>query len=233
MKAFILAAGHGSRMRPYTDNCPKPLLEINGESMLKRTLFQLKDVQVDEAVVNNHYCGEMVPEHLKDWEHQKITHSHEPDLLDTGGGIVNCLDQFDDAFWVSSGDSYIEDHSKGYHQLDQFWNSEIMDILILLQPIASMTLTRGVGDYQLKTSGQAVRSHDKSGTHMFTSLRINHPRIFEGREKGEVFSYLELLDEAETKGRLYATEHDGTWHHISTPTDLDAVRAQQEQKRTA
>ncbi len=70
--------------------------------------------------------------------------------------------------------------------------------------------------------GRARRCSDKNGTHMFTSVRINNPSVFEG-SPDEPFSYLSVLDKAETAGRLYAHMHTGDWHHISTPDDLHRV----------
>jgi MurNAc alpha-1-phosphate uridylyltransferase len=99
-----------------------------------------------------------------------------------------------------------------------------MDILILLQPISTMTLTYGVGDYTLDANGNAKRSLDRSGEYMFTSIRINAPHIFDGHS-AKPFSYLELLDKAEKEGRLFGLVHEGIWHHISTPEDLEKVNA--------
>ena len=97
-----------------------------------------------------------------------------------------------------------------------------MDILIVLQPVETMKLTEGVGDYDIDENGRAIRSKDKSGAYMFTSLRINAPHIFDNAPQG-AFSYLQLLDEAQARGRLYALVNDGMFHHISTPADLEAV----------
>ncbi len=59
---------------------------------------------------------------------------------------------------------------------------------------------------------------------MFSSMRINHPRVFEDTPD-EPFSYLEIMDRAQEQGRLYGLVHDGGWHHISTPEDLETVNA--------
>jgi MurNAc alpha-1-phosphate uridylyltransferase len=85
-----------------------------------------------------------------------------------------------------------------------------------------MTLTHGVGDYDLDKDGRAIRSLDQSGAYMFTSLRINGPEIFDDAPHGP-FSYLQLLDKAQARGRLYGIIHNGDWHHISTPEDVARV----------
>ena len=109
------------------------------------------------------------------------------------------------------------------------WNNDTMDILILLQPIASMKHTKGVGDYDINENGLPIRSLDQSGQYMFTSMRINHPRIFNDTPNG-AFSYLTLLDKAQNEGRLHAIIHQGNWHHISTPEDLESVNIAYQQE---
>jgi MurNAc alpha-1-phosphate uridylyltransferase len=97
-----------------------------------------------------------------------------------------------------------------------------MDILLLLQPVANMELTKGIGDYDLLPNGQAIRSKDKTGKYMFAGVRISKTEIFE-KIPEDTFSYLQLMDKAETQGKLYGLIHDGEWHHISTPEDLEQV----------
>jgi MurNAc alpha-1-phosphate uridylyltransferase len=224
-KAFILAAGLGTRMRPLTDRVPKPLVEVAGETLLDRTIDHLEDAGVTDIVINTHHLGQQIPHHLQRRKSPHMTFSHEKTLLDTGGGIKKMLQHFgDEAFYVLSGDGLWTD-APGQTALDQMaakWEPAKMDILILLQPVSTMNLTKGVGDYDIRPDGGAVRSRHKTGTHMFTSIRINHPRIFNGSPMGS-FSYLPLLDQAENDGRLFALEHKGAWHHISTPEDLRNV----------
>lgn len=222
-KAFILAAGHGTRLRPFTETRPKPLVEVNARTLLDRTLDQLCAAGVRDAVLNTHYLAEQIPAHLAERNDITLHYSAEPELLDTGGGIKAAIHHFDEAFYVLSGDGLWEGDDT-LRAMAEAWDDRKMDILILLQPIDRMTLTQGVGDYDLDAEGRARRCLDKSGAYMFTSMRINSPRIFDAAPDG-AFSYLDLLDEAQEKGRLYGIVHDGDWHHISTPDDLEAVDA--------
>ncbi len=233
--AFILAAGYGTRLRPYTDVVPKPMVEVGGVPMIDTALDRLAAVGVKCCCVNTHYKAHILQDHLQArgaGQQPEIVISHEDVLLDTGGGIKAALDckALGDAFFVLSGDSVWEDASKGggggdmLRDLAAAWNPDKMDILMVLQPVRSMVLTRGVGDYDLDAQGRAVRSAGKSGGYMFTSVRINAARIFDDAPSG-AFSYLELLDIAQRNGRLYGMVHTGAWHHISTPEDLRAVNA--------
>ncbi|MGB4056648.1 MAG: nucleotidyltransferase family protein [Alphaproteobacteria bacterium] len=226
-KAFILAAGLGTRMRPLTDSIPKPLAEITGNTLLSRTLDHLKTADIKECVINTHHLAEKIPQHLGTRTTPKITYSHEPVLLDTGGGIKKMLHFFkENPFYVLSGDGLWTNkaNKNTLSQMNAEWDDTKMDILILLQPVETMILTKGVGDYDITPDGRARRSKNKSGTHMFTSMRINHPRIFDNTPDN-AFSYLQLLDKAEEQGKLYAMEHEGDWHHLSTLNDLNAVNA--------
>ena len=166
-------------------------------------------------------------EHLGHRISPEIKISHEDVLLNTGGGLKNALANFNERdFFVVNGDAFFEPmyEKSALKHLEEEWNPEIMDILILLEPVSRMHLTKGIGDYDLDQDSRAVRSKDQSGKFMFTSLRINTPKIFEKAPDG-AFSYLDLLDEAERKGRLFGLVHDGNWHHISTPDDVSAVTA--------
>lgn len=224
-RAFILAAGLGTRLRPLTDSRPKPLALVNGKTLLDRTLDQLAEAGIKQAVINTHYLSGQIENHVQSRRNPKTVISHEPVLLDTGGGIKNALHHFkDEPFFVFSGDGLWQDAPR-HSALDAMaekWDPQAMDILILLQRVDDMRLTQGIGDYDINPDGRAVRLKDKTGSFMFTSMRLHHPRIFESAPEG-AFSYLTLLDEAERQGRLHALIHDGAWHHISTMRDLGAV----------
>jgi mannose-1-phosphate guanylyltransferase len=92
--AFILGAGLGTRLRPLTENMPKPLLPIGGRPMITYAMEHLRAVGVQRFIVNTHHCSEKYQEVFPDgnWERIPITFRHEPVLLDTGGGIKNIED---------------------------------------------------------------------------------------------------------------------------------------------
>ncbi|MCC6597899.1 MAG: nucleotidyltransferase family protein [Alphaproteobacteria bacterium] len=232
VRGFILAAGLGTRLRPLTDERPKPMVEIGGRPMIDYALAALADAGVQHCVVNTHYKAEVLEAHLAGWKNPVVTISHEETLLDTGGGIKNALAHFDAPFFVLSGDSVWQEAVEKdggaqpgtLGQLAAAWDPEKMDILMVLQPVATMKLTKGVGDYDLGPDGRAVRSLLRQGEFMFTSIRINRREIFENAPEG-AFSYLTLLDAAQARGRLYGLVNRGAWHHISTPEDVRVVNA--------
>lgn len=221
-RAFILAAGKGTRLRPHTDTMPKPMVDIAGTSIIRRTIAKLAEAGVTEIVVNIHHLGDVLEAHLKDVKDARIILSREEDLLETGGGIKKALHHFgDEPFYIINGDAlWDEGEIPALEKLAHSWNDK-MDILLLLQPTQRMELTGAVGDYHL-VEGKARRAKDKSGDHMFAGIRIAHPRIFDGSPDG-AFSFLTLMDKAEEQRRLYGLAHSGHWYHISTPEDLQSV----------
>lgn len=223
-KAFILAAGFGTRMKPLTDTRPKPMVEINGRSLLLHAIDHCRNANIQNITINTHYLGEQITQHVADINTPDIKISHEDEILDTGGGLKNALNNFQgEDFFVISGDSFwIDDKTPALKALADAWDPKKMDLLMLLQPISTMRLTRGVGDYDLDDQGRATRSMDQSGAYMFTSLRINSSALFDDTPD-EPFSYLKLMDRAQERGRLYGLVNTGDWHHISTPDDLTAV----------
>jgi MurNAc alpha-1-phosphate uridylyltransferase len=237
-KAFVLAAGRGERMRPLTDNCPKPLLSVGGRTMLDRSLDALADAGVEDVVVNSFYLAQMIEEHLKGRNNPRITLSRETELLDTGGGVKKMIWFFGAApFYVLNADVVWTDGAvPALKCLADKWDEAKMDLLLLLQATGKIPASAGRGDYYLaEGSDQPVfaKGSDKTANYIFTGPRIVHPRLFEGAPEGE-FSFLELFHKAEKKGRLYGVRHSGEWYHVGTPealADANRILAGRQEKK--
>ena len=227
-QGFILAAGLGQRMRPLTDDRPKPMVEIHNRPMVAYALDQLAAHGIKRCVINTHYKAGVLHDYLArgDWPFEVII-SHEPVLLDTGGGLKKGLQYLDatQPVIVLSGDSVMVDapHIRSLAAMQAAWNDTHMDLLLSLQPLESMHLTPAVGDYTLE-DGKPKRTPDHSGAYMWNSARILHPRLFAGTPDTP-FSFLDLMDRAERDGRLAAVIHHGVWHHLTTPDDVARVNA--------
>jgi MurNAc alpha-1-phosphate uridylyltransferase len=223
-KAFVLAAGMGERMRPLTNNCPKPLLTVGGRTMLDRSLDALAEAGVEEVVVNSFYLGQMIGEHLKNRKSPRITLSPETSLLDTGGGVKKMIGFFgDEPFYVLNADVVWTDGRKStLRNLAEKWDSSKMDLLLLLHAAADVPAYAGKGDYYLADGADKpifAKGKDKTANYIFAGPRIVHPRIFKNAPEG-AFSFIELFHEAERNGRLYALRHEGEWYHVGTPEAL-------------
>ena len=225
--AFILAAGMGSRLRPYTDHCPKPLVKLAGRPIIDHVLDRLYDAGVRHVTVNLHYMADMLAQHLRGRHDMDILLSFEDTLLDTGGGIMHALPETGGTpFYCVSGDSVWTDgpYEPALTRLATAWNDDAMDLLLLLQPVEHMTLTPGLGDYDFDAGLRLVRSRAKTGRYMWTSVRLCAPSLFKDASEG-AFSFLQLMDKAEGENRLGGLVHDGDWYHITTAADLDRVNA--------
>jgi len=229
--AFILAAGKGERLRPYTNTIPKPMVSVGGMPLVDHVLNAVETVGVHDVTLNLHYLAPVLQNHLLKRASPRLTFSFEQELLDTGGGIKKALYTMGgQPFFCLSGDMLWEDGPSGdtLGNLAAGWDDH-MDLLLLLQPVENMKLTSGSGDYDITPQGHVVRNKNKTGKFFWPSLRICHPRLFENTAEFEgpngAFSFLHLMDRAERQGRLGAVVHDGICHHISTPADLDRVNA--------
>ncbi len=232
-KAFVLAAGRGERMRPLTDTCPKPMLEVAGRSMLDRALDALAAAGVEDVVVNTCYLGEKIADHLKKREAAgkapRIILSHEDVMLDTGGGVKKALAHFgDEPFFVLNADViWTDGASPTLTQMAKAWDENRMDVLLLLHTTSDLPEYMGRGDYYLpEGSDQPVFGKNASApaNFIFAGPRIVHPRLFDGAPDG-AFSFLQLFHKAEAAGRLFAHRHDGGWYHVGNPEALEKTDA--------
>ena len=110
MNAMILAAGRGERLRPYTDTCPKPLLEIDGKPMIFYHLEALATAGFEQVVVNVSWLGQMIEDTVGDGSRfgLEIVYSREPEALETAGGIIQALEYLDEQFVVVNGDIFTD-----------------------------------------------------------------------------------------------------------------------------
>jgi len=224
--AFILCAGLGKRLRPYTDTVPKPMVRIDGRPILDYTLDKLRTQGIENVTMNLNYLAEKIEQYFAKTIQPAITFSKETSLLDTGGGVTHALHTIpNDVFYLINGDALWTDapQQSALSRLSAQWDSNVMDVLLLLQPVKNMHLTHGVGDYDIDADGRAIRTPNKDGDYMFTGIRLTKKSLFDNYNQGDCFSYLEIMDQAQEKGRLYALIHDADWHHISTPADLERV----------
>ena len=226
-RAMVLAAGLGKRMRPLTDDRPKPLVELAGRSLLDRALDNLAAGGITGFVVNSHYRGEMIEAHLKGRD--DITLSPEDLLLETGGGVKAALPHLgDDAFFVVNSDAVWRDGpTSTIARMAARWDGAVMDVLLLLVPMAAITgdMADHPGDYHLEADGRARRrTQGETAPFLFGGIQILHPRLFAGAPD-EPFSLNILYDRAQRTGRLRGLRHDGEWFPVGPPEELATAEA--------
>ncbi len=226
--AMIMGAGLGSRMRPLTDDRPKPLVIVGGKTLIDHSLDRLVSAGVTLAVVNLHYKAEMLRAHLGKRHDIEIIFSDESDkLLDTGGGVVKALPHFRGApFFVLNSDSiWIETGTPALPAMLTHWDESRMDGLLLLADMQTALGYDGMGDFVLKAEGRVARARSHAGAaYAYPGVQIAHPRLFADAPEG-AFSTNIMWDRAIAGGRLFGTVLDGRWIHVGTPEARDEADA--------
>ncbi|MBL4740476.1 MAG: nucleotidyltransferase family protein [Sneathiella sp.] len=228
MRAMILAAGLGKRLRPLTDTCPKPLIKVAGRSLIDYSFDLLRGAGITDAVVNCHYLADQIETHVRALSDLNVTLSDERGaLLETGGGVLKALPILGDApFAVLNSDVIIRGgENRSLADLMDHWNPASMDALLLLQPLETAVGYQGQGDYHIEGDGALRRKlPSESSPYLFSGIQILNPSLFEGLDAG-AFSLNKIYDIAEKKGRLFGAVHAGQWLHVGTE---DALRAAEE-----
>ncbi len=227
--AFVLGAGLGSRMRPLTEQIPKPMVSLAGRALIDHVLDRLAAAGVTHAVVNVHYLADALIKHLAARTAPQITISDERDgLLDTGGGVARALHQFhDQPFFIHNSDSvWIEHGLSVLESMISAWDDARMDSLMLIAPASASLGYDGRGDFAMQTGGMLVRAgRDTTEPYVFCGVSIAHPRLFDNAPKGP-FSLNKLWDVAIARQKVFGIDLNGLWMHVGTPTALsDAERA--------
>jgi len=225
--AMVLAAGLGERMRPLTLDRPKPLLDVGGRTLIDWTLDRFA-----ASVVNTHYKAEMLKRHLDGRRDLDIRISHEPERLETGGGVVRALPLLGDApFYVANSDNvWLDGPKPALDRLAVAWNPELMDVLLLLMAAPRSELYEGPGDFMMDPFGRLTfRPERRIAPYVYAGLHIASPRLFDGAPKTP-FSLTRLWRKAESEGRLFGLVHDGAWFHVGTPDALVAADSQLDER---
>ncbi len=225
--AMVLAAGLGKRMRPLTDATPKPLIEIAGRTLLDRGLDVLGSAGVEKAVINVHYLGNQIVEHVKGRASPSIVISDERDrLLDSAGGIVKALPQLGgepflilnaDTFWIDRDGSDLE-------RLALAWDGARMDSLLMLAPTDHATGHSDSTDFLIGPDGRLARARGAADGLIYAGVGILHPRIFAGA-KAEPHSLNLYFDRAIAAGQLYGQVMRGHWVTVGTPEAIAPAEA--------
>jgi N-acetyl-alpha-D-muramate 1-phosphate uridylyltransferase len=225
---MVLAAGLGTRMRPLTDDRPKSLIVVAGRTLLDHAIDRFKDAGITTVIVNVHYKGQMVIDHLKKRRDVEIIIQDERDkLLDTGGALKKALPLFrgEPVFTYNSDSIWLESLGSNITRMAQRWDDAEMDCLMLMAPTFSSIGYDGRGDFNMDTLGRLSRRQPQRVTPFaWPGVQIIHPRLIE-RGVGDVFSTNRLWDIAIEQGRLFGIRLDGKWMHIGTPDAKDEAEA--------
>ena len=213
MKAMLLAAGRGERLRPITDTLPKALVEVRGKSLIEHHLGALAKAGVRSVVVNLGWHGEQIAERLGSGERFGMTVTYSPEgenILETGGGIVRALPLLgDEPFLVVNADVFT-DMPYDPRPLDD------ADGHLVLVPKPAY---RPYGDFALE-DGRVSNAEDRPYT--FSGVAMYRPSMFANLEAGR-FPLAPLLRDTADSGRLTGEVWNGMWEDVGTPERLAEV----------
>ena len=215
MKAFLLAAGFGSRLRPLTDDTPKPLLKVKGRSLIEWNLLKLKDAGFEEIIINTHHLGEKIETELGDGKKYdlKIKYSRESKILGTGGAILNAADLIGaDNFLLISGDLWTNYPFRRLIELNQ-------------SSLAHMVLVRNKtkvkGDFDLEKNKVIVDKDLKEFT--FSGIVKINPKIIFKKEIKKMELWKHLLLPLARDGLISGEIFNGSCLNINSKNDLDGL----------
>ncbi len=220
MKALILAAGRGERMRPLSDHTPKPLLEVGGRRLIEWHLESLARAGVRDVVINTAWLEEQFPAALGDGARYgvRIAYSFEGrdhgGALETAGGIAKALPLLGDAFWIVSGDIWAPEFSYEPADADAFIASGALGQLWF---VPNEPFHPG-GDFGITADGHADRDAEPKLT--YANFALFRAALFADIVPGTKLAMRPKLEEALDRRALRANRWDQAWVNVGTPEQL-------------
>lgn len=229
MRAMILAAGRGERMRPLTDRCPKPLLSVGGKPLIAWHLERLARAGLREVVINHAWLGESIERALGDGSRYglAIRYSPETEALETAGGIANALRWLgDEEFLVVNGDIHTDwDFGRAPGIAAQMRAARLDAWCVLVDNPEH----HAGGDFALEggllAAGGALRL-------TFSGIAVYHPRLFAGLAAGQRAPLAPLLRAAAARSAAGAEHLIGAWVDVGTPQRLAELDARLSARHT-
>lgn len=220
MKAMILAAGRGERMRPLTDRIPKPLLAAGGKPLIVWLIERLVRAGVTDVVVNVSHLADEIEKALGDGRNfgTRIAYSREPEALETAGGIAAALPLLGaEPFMVVNGDIFTDfDFSQLSARAGTLSASGVLAHLVLVDNPPH----HPDGDFALR---EGYIAHEQWQRHTFSGIGLYHPALFAPVAAGSKCQLAVLLREPIAARRVRGEHYGGTWLDVGTPERLAAL----------
>jgi MurNAc alpha-1-phosphate uridylyltransferase len=217
MKAMILAAGRGERLRPLTDKIPKPLVSVAGKSLIEYHIENLAKAGVAEIIINTAWLAEKIHQQLGDGSKYgiNILYSDEGKALETAGGIINALPLLgDEAFLVVNGDIWCDFDFSTLPEL----NTDRQAHLILVNNPAH----HPEGDFAL--SGELIKNNGQP-MYTYSGIGIYHPDFFSTQKKG-ASPLAPIIREKCEQNLISGQYHAGRWTDVGTLERLQQLEQQ-------
>ena len=192
-KAIILAAGFGKRLLPLTKEHPKPLLEIGGKKLIEYSIDLLRENNITEIIINSHYLHEKISEFITK-KYPNISLSYEKTILDTGGGILNAMNFFEqENFYVLNSDTiWTRSYSDDLLKLKEVFKNGNNKAALLLAHKKNSFDKNLSGDFSLDKNNFLNKS---SNDYIYTGCQLLNPNIFNLKKEGDIFSMNEIWND--------------------------------------
>lgn len=225
---MVLAAGLGTRMRPLTNDRPKPLVMVAGKTLLDHVLDPLAEAGITRAVVNVHYLADQVEAAVARRERPRVIVSDErAALLDSGGGVAKALPHLGPRFLVRNADAFWRDAGRSsLARLIEAFDPRRMDTLLLLARMEASVGFDGPGDFFRDADGRLARRGGAArAPFAYAGAAVMQRQDFAGHAAGAVFSLNTLWNASIARGRLHGVVIDGLWLHVGTPAAIGEAEA--------
>ena len=219
MKAMLLAAGRGERLRPLTERLPKPLVEVGGKPLIGWHLERLAAAGVSEVVVNVSHLADAIVERLGDGRRfgLAIRYSREAEPLETAGGIAKALALLGrEAFLLVNGDIYCEVAFAALANVDL--GGRLAHLVLVLNPPH-----RAQGDFALDAAGLVGNAGEPRYT--YAGVAVVSPQLVSGLRPGEKAPLAPLLREAAERRLISGELYRGLWQDVGTPERLSELES--------
>lgn len=221
---MLFAAGLGNRMRHLTENNPKSLVPILGKPILYYSLELCKTYSFDKIVINTHYLHRKIEDKLAEFrklnpDFPEIITIYEEELLETGGAVKNAINILGpDPVFALNTDMIIRSSGNLFTELQNLWQPEIMDFLLLMQPFDKAIGYRGFGDFEMAADGRLSRPDIKGNySYMYAGLQILKPEKI-ARNPLRIFSLREYYLNS---NKVFGMEaKNARWYHATGPEDI-------------
>ncbi len=235
---MILAAGRGERMKPLTDNCPKPLLKVKGVPLIEYHIKKLAQVGINEIIINHAWLGEMIESTLKDgsqWQ-VNIRYSSESQALETAGGIINALPlltgesdrkQSNEPFLLVNGDVFTD---FDFSDIPVLADDKLAHLWLVKNPEHNLS-----GDFRIKEGllqNKLVKNEGEQGdkSYTYSGIALFRPEFFQQglfqQARTASPSHISplplapLLKTAAEQGKITASILSDSWTDVGTPKRL-------------
>ncbi len=225
--AMVMAAGHGTRMRPLTNDRSKAMVEVGGKPLIDHMLNRLAAAGVKRAVVNIHAHADRLEAHLKarNTGPKIIISDEREELLETGGGVVKALPLLGKRpILICNIDAIWHPFEPVLEKLMVQWDPDKMDELLLCARADWSLGYAGKGDFNIHNDARLTRREGDRAEHVYAGVQIFKPALAKPFNV-ERFSRNKIWDETLKRRKLFGAELPGYWMHVGDPRAVIAAEA--------